>query len=39
MQGPNIKTEAIKCLMENPDSLHGKCCSYQIISEKCEHLL
>lgn len=31
--------EAIKCLMENPDSLHDKCCSYQITSEKCEHLL
>lgn len=28
--------EAIKSLMEIPDSLHGKCCSYQITSEKCE---
>lgn len=27
---------AIKSLMENPDLLHGKCCSYQIASEKCE---
>lgn len=31
--------EAIKSLMENPDSLHGKFCSLQITSEKSEHLL
>lgn len=31
--------EAIKSLTENPDSLHGKCCSHKITSEKCEHLL
>lgn len=31
--------EAIKSLMENPDSLHSKCCSHKTTSEKCEHLL